>query len=558
MFKASNNKQINLFNGIENSLSKRKQKLLKANDSWHNIFFNEFVSQIDESIYSVLYSDNKGRPNSSIRTMIGMMILKEGQGWSDEQLFDECRFNIKMMLALGLPNLNDDVPVESTYYEFRRLLASHLEIEEEDLLKKTFKKITIQQVSKHGVSGKKIRLDSKLINSNIAKSKRLDLIMEGLRKHIKEVNLTRVQSKFNDLDYEFLENLKVKSTSNMTYPLSSSEKKTMLITLGNIIRVILGNTEWNKTKYYILLEKIYNEQYTESNESTQGDHTDQKGNEKEEEVKVELKNTKEISSSSIQSVHDPEAAYRKKGQGSSQQVIYGYHSNVTESCDPDDNLNLILDVETVQANVSEDAFLKQTVKTSQETIEQANGEQNIIEEVITDGGYDSIENRDEMLKDLQPQWSIAKMKGPKHRFEMTLDEQENLEVYDKKHNEPCKVSYSEKAKKYVLHLKDEKQRYISLEKVKIYIQHDQIKNQVNKESCNLRASAESTIHQMFHRLKKRNKTVYRGLIKCQWYVLSRAFWVNVVRISDKMAKEMSFFLILMYELSGWLRFKKAT
>jgi len=43
-----------------------------------------------------------------------MLVLKEGYGWSDAQLFEECRFNILTMRALGMMNLNDEVPTEST------------------------------------------------------------------------------------------------------------------------------------------------------------------------------------------------------------------------------------------------------------------------------------------------------------------------------------------------------------------------------------------------------------------------------------------------------------
>ncbi len=74
------------------------------------------------------------------------------------------------------------------------------------------------------------------------------------------------------------------------------------------------------------------------------------------------------------------------------------------------------------------------------------------------------------------------------------------------------------------------------EQIDNYIQHQRIQEQVNQESYNLRATAESTIHQCFHRLKKRNKIIYRGLVKCHWYVLSRALWVNVVRITEKIGR----------------------
>lgn len=46
-------------------------------------------------------------PNASIRVLVGMMSLKEGQGWSDEQLFEQCRYNLLVRSALGVMNLTD-------------------------------------------------------------------------------------------------------------------------------------------------------------------------------------------------------------------------------------------------------------------------------------------------------------------------------------------------------------------------------------------------------------------------------------------------------------------
>ena len=73
--------------------------------------------------------------------------------------------------------------------------------------------------------------------------------------------------------------------------------------------------------------------------------------------RIEPKPPEDISSSSVQSIHDPEAAYRKKGKGTSTQTVNGYHANITETCDEDDPLNMITSVEVVPANVCENEFL---------------------------------------------------------------------------------------------------------------------------------------------------------------------------------------------------------
>ena len=151
------------------------------NRSWHNVFYKELTSVIDEEIFIKLYDEGNGRPNVSIRVMVAMMILKESEGWTDRQLFYECQMNLGVRRALGLLSLDDEVPADETYYNFRRKLKCHLEREQEDLLKQCFQQVTMEQMKTHGVNGKKIRLDSKLLNSNIATSSRIELILEAIR-----------------------------------------------------------------------------------------------------------------------------------------------------------------------------------------------------------------------------------------------------------------------------------------------------------------------------------------------------------------------------------------
>lgn len=548
MFKHSTNHQGDIFKNLSGQLSGRKQKMLDSAHEWHNVFYNEVVSQIDESRYSVLYHDRMGRPNASVRVLIGMMIIKEGQGWSDEQLFDESRFNLRVMRALGFCNIDDDTPSESTYYEFRRLLGEYTKRQDHDLLKETFTEITIQQAATYGVSGKKIRLDSKLINSNIARSNRLHMIVEAVRKYVRELNLDNLRDNIDTQWHELLDRLQNKSTSNITYSLTAQEKGDMLVTMGALIQLLLDLPEENNSKYYKLLERVYDEQYEKIGDDDKG------SNESEIELpksplKKELlenqgivvpKAPKDIPSSSVQSVHDPEAAYRTKGQGVNKQTVAGFHANITESCDPDEAVHLILDVDVVPANVSEDVFLIPSVEASQKIIEQThdNDDANGIKEAITDGGYDSIENREKMLEDDYPIWSMAKMKGGRRMFQIEYNDAGNLEVFDIKSGDQLEVHYSPRAQKYVIQLVGGGKRYMTTVQIENYIKRQQIEDQATEESYNLRATVESTIHQTFHRLKKNNKMVYRGMIKCQWYVLSRAFWVNIVRITDGKQKSL--------------------
>ncbi|MBV5343642.1 transposase, partial [bacterium] len=121
MFKKSDkHKQLDAFSSPIEYLKDSTMNYYLKNDSWHNQFRQQVLMRVDESIFKALYTEITGAPNASIRVLVGMMILKEGQGWSDEQLFENCNFNLLVRSALGLMTLEDSVPVASTYYLFRR------------------------------------------------------------------------------------------------------------------------------------------------------------------------------------------------------------------------------------------------------------------------------------------------------------------------------------------------------------------------------------------------------------------------------------------------------
>jgi len=49
----------------------------------YNSFYEHVFSQIDESIFNVLFDGQMGAPNAPINQLVGIMILKDGFGYSD-------------------------------------------------------------------------------------------------------------------------------------------------------------------------------------------------------------------------------------------------------------------------------------------------------------------------------------------------------------------------------------------------------------------------------------------------------------------------------------------
>jgi len=65
--------------------------------------------RIDESIFKPLFDEHTGTPKASVRVLMAMVVLKEVNGWGDNQLFEECRFNLLVRCALWLRNMDDNI-----------------------------------------------------------------------------------------------------------------------------------------------------------------------------------------------------------------------------------------------------------------------------------------------------------------------------------------------------------------------------------------------------------------------------------------------------------------
>ena len=539
MFKKSIPTQKDLFRDLSVHLSERKSKLLNNPSGWHTIFYEQVFKRIDETVFSVLFEQN-GRPNASLRVLLSMMILKEGNGWSDDQLFGNCRFDMRCMTALGLCHIDDDIPVESTYYEFRRRVSDYNEKHAIDLIELSFQSVTKQQINNYNIKGEKIRLDSKLINSNIAKSSRLHLILEALRVSI---NCTDVAIFSNEMDKEELDlltALQQKTVSNITYSMTNADKKRWLTKLGFIIKQVLPYCATNST-----LHRIYDEHYSEVSDSDKTNKTDQ-----ELPKTIQAKPPKDIPSESVQSIHDPEATYRSKGSGNHVQKISGYHANITETCSEDNDFNLITDVQLDTANVSESHFLNASIAQSNIVLGFCKENKQVVEHVTTDGGYDSNSNREAMALENMPHWNMAKHKGVKLRYTLSCDTHGNLQAYCKNTEADCEVHFSTKTNKYVITHTDKTKRYLSQKEVDNYLRIQNHLASQQPEDINIRPNVESTIHQVFHRLLKRNKMKYRGQYKCKMYCISRAYWSNFRRI---LKNEVEQTIYVLFEVFIWLK-----
>ena len=96
------------------------------------------------------------------------MIMKEGNRRSDEQMFEAVDFDLLVRKALGLINISDQAPSLDTYYLLRRRISEYEDETGINLIEHCFKDVTRAQAVKFNIKGNSVRMDSKLIGSNIA------------------------------------------------------------------------------------------------------------------------------------------------------------------------------------------------------------------------------------------------------------------------------------------------------------------------------------------------------------------------------------------------------
>jgi hypothetical protein len=500
MFTKSNKvPQVDLFGGVSSLLSGKARKQFNDEHCWHNQFRTQIVSRIDETVFKVLFDEKMGAPNSSVSTLVGMMTLKEAFGWSDSQLFDQCRFDILTRCALGIFNINDEIPVESTYYLFRKRIYEYHRQLNVDLMQKTFTSITKEQIKEFNVNGRSIRMDSKLIGSNIAYFSRYEIIHHTLISFYKTLDETMLYL-LPATERKQLKELSEEEPLKTVYHTTREEIKSRMQSMGILVYKMINLFTDQASEQFRLLNRVFGEQYKVT-----------------ENQQVELRPKEEITADSVQSPHDPDCAYRHKGD----QKVKGYSVNVTETSS-DDSLNLITDVNVQKANVSDTTFVKPAIEATVEVTGQS------VEKCHADGAYQTPDN-DEFSEKIDMVFTGIQGSTSIYELEETAD---GLIVTDTQTGEHIPAILAKKNKN-----SKEDRWYIHTEKGKYYFGQTAIrasrlrrkmKNRPIKE-LQKRNNVEATIFQLSFPLRN-NKTKYRRMYKQQMWAVCRCLWINLVRI----------------------------
>lgn len=387
MFKKNKtHQQPALISAIQDLPEKQRDRL---EQSWAGTFYREFFCRIDEGIFSVLYSERPSRPNVPVNVLVGLEAIKAGFGWSDEELYEAFLYNLQVRFALGYDCLGEGEFDLRTLYYFRQRLSEYNLRQGVNLLEKAFEHITDQQLVELKIRTGQQRMDSTQIASNILDASRLHLLVEGIQRLHRILGAAEQQR----LSEWFAPYLK-ETAGHYAYRIKGTEAtQEHLEKAGSALLALLAELKpvYEKHEVYAVVERLFREHF----------HISKGG--------VQLKENQELPAGSLQSLDDLEATYRTKGT----QHYKGYVAHVTETCDPENELQLITKVQVASNNVSDSYLLQEALPNLKQRTH--------LETLLTDGAYPSPSNDEELPKrEVQLiQTGIRGNKPDPNRFNLT-------------------------------------------------------------------------------------------------------------------------------------------
>lgn len=352
MYKSNPRKvQPYLISNVQDLPDKQRARLEK---SWSGVFYREFYSRVNEQAFAILFADIPSRPNAPINELVSLEFLKDGKGWTDEEMYDHYLYDLQTRHALGLDQLGEEHLELRTVYNFRQRLSKQMQETGVNLLDKVFDQVTDQQIASFQLKTGQQRMDSVLLGSNIRQRGRLQLLVEVLQRVVRMLNETD-QARYAELFAPYLQG----HSGHYIYRLKKEDYPAHLQQIGEHMQLLLDELRpaYGQEPAYAVLERVFGEHFQVVEQA------------------VAAKAEKDLSAQSLQSPDDLEATFREKnGKG-----YQGYSANLTETCDPENPFQLITKTQTAANSTDDSQLLAEALP----DLKQRTG----VSQIYSDGGY---------------------------------------------------------------------------------------------------------------------------------------------------------------------------
>ena len=365
--------------------------------TWAPYFYENIFKNIQEGRFAVLFSENYSRPNAPVNIIVGLLFLKELNGWTDEEMIGALYFDYRVQYALGITDFEKERLCINTIGNFRGRLYEHSLTNGYDLLAQEVYSLTEALIKLTGMDTSKARQDSFMISANCKKMGRLELIYTTNLNLVKEIY--RVDE--NLVPQACRHYLEENDKAEHIYRLKKEEveSKTEALLTESLSLYAAAPESLHESQAYLNMARLLDEQTRETKTGP----------------KPRAKN--EISANSMQNPSEPEATYRQKGN----KQYTGYVVNTVEARDEEKDLSMIIHCEQ-QPNTTSDVELGSNA---------LDAELDGVTTIANDGAYYSAETVEKaQARDIEMGFSaLTGKKAPEEQLgvnEFSLDENNHI------------------------------------------------------------------------------------------------------------------------------------
>ncbi len=172
-FRTNSYQQLS-FTDSFSGLTAREQKALER--SWAKIFAEDIFPSIDEEPFRVLYSSEASRPNTPVNICIGVLLIKEIFGISDDEVVENTMLDPRYQYALHTTSWDEQPLSDKTLTRFRKRCYDYESAYGIDLLHDCITGLGDKIAKMMDINPHIKRMDSMMIAANIRKLSRLELL----------------------------------------------------------------------------------------------------------------------------------------------------------------------------------------------------------------------------------------------------------------------------------------------------------------------------------------------------------------------------------------------
>ena len=358
-FVKNDNQQLTLLDSTFN-LTEREKRMLEK--SWAKTFADKVFPAIDESIFSVLYSEKASRPNTPVNVIVGALILKEALNVTDDEIVEAMAFDIRYQYALHTTSFEEQPMSDRTLSRFRARVLSYETEHDVDLIHECVVKMAKEISDFMNITPEKQRMDRLMVAANIRNLSLLELFYTCV------ANLCKIMdkrgTKIPDEQHHYIEKDDYNKCIYHKRDMDATERTIVVMKDADILIKICDLTgDFDDTSEYQLLIRLLKERTIIDDDGSR-----------------RLRQKEEVENPSEVLLHpsDPEATFRYKADGKHLEYVGNVIESVGEAG------SLVTDYDYQQNICADNQFMKDYLNRNKDFSDGSF--------IVADGAYSSEEN----------------------------------------------------------------------------------------------------------------------------------------------------------------------